>query len=137
MPKAVSRQSPSLEKTDTDSSGIISDRTQTMGQGRVQCESESKRCRVGFACQGSSVSHEQRYVILLDVLFAVLILPGRKPKFQKPRDDLPKPTKELQAREGDLGIEKNLNKTMLVQGGTLGGRGPKGPGFYVSFPSSA
>lgn len=57
---------------------------------------------------------------------------GRKPKFNKPRDDLPKPTKELQAREGDLGIEKNLNKTMLVQGGTLGGRGPKGPGFYVS-----
>lgn len=55
---------------------------------------------------------------------------GKKPRFNNPRDDLPKPTKELQAREGDLGIEKNLNKTMLVQGSS-GGRGPKGPGFYV------
>jgi hypothetical protein len=41
---------------------------------------------------------------------------------------LPKPTKALQAREEDLGIEKNLGKTMVVN---TAGKGP-GAGFYVS-----
>jgi hypothetical protein len=41
---------------------------------------------------------------------------------------LPKPTKSLEARTGDLEIEKNLGKTLLVSGT---GRGP-GAGFYVS-----
>jgi hypothetical protein len=40
----------------------------------------------------------------------------------------PKPTKALEAREEDLGIEKNLGKSMLV---AAGGKGP-GAGFYVS-----
>ncbi|WVQ78912.1 hypothetical protein IAT38_001003 [Cryptococcus sp. DSM 104549] len=44
-------------------------------------------------------------------------------------DDLPKPTKALQAREEDLGLNKNLNKTMLVQTSTTG-KGPRGAGFY-------
>ncbi len=46
-------------------------------------------------------------------------------------DDLPKPTKELQRRTEDLGLEKGLNKTTLVQISTTG-KGPRGPGFYVS-----
>lgn len=44
---------------------------------------------------------------------------------------MPKPTKLLQARTEDLGLHKNLNKTMLVQTTTTG-KGPRGAGFYVS-----
>lgn len=35
-------------------------------------------------------------------------------------------------RTEDLGIEKNLNKTMIVQTSTTG-TGPRGAGFYVSY----
>ena len=42
---------------------------------------------------------------------------------------MPKPTKALEAREGDLGIERNLGRVMVVG---AGGKGP-GAGFYVSF----
>lgn len=42
--------------------------------------------------------------------------------------DLPKPTQALQARTRDLEIDKNLNKTIVVNSGA----GAKGPGFYVS-----
>ncbi|ORX35320.1 hypothetical protein BD324DRAFT_632328 [Kockovaella imperatae] len=52
---------------------------------------------------------------------------GKKPRFNI--EDLPKPTKALEARTEDLGLEKNLNKTMLVQTSTTG-RGPKGAGYY-------
>ncbi|KAK1927825.1 hypothetical protein DB88DRAFT_479390 [Papiliotrema laurentii] len=54
---------------------------------------------------------------------------GKRPKFKNPMDDLPKPTKDLQRRTEDLGLEKGLNKTTLVQISTSG-KGPRGPGFY-------
>ncbi|EIW66526.1 hypothetical protein M231_02294 [Tremella mesenterica] len=53
---------------------------------------------------------------------------GLKPKF-KDKEDLPKPTKNMQQRTEDVGLNKDLNKTMLVQT-TSTGKGPKGPGFY-------
>ena len=34
----------------------------------------------------------------------------------------------MKAREGPLELDKNLNKTMVVQ--NLGGKGPGQPGFY-------
>jgi U4/U6.U5 tri-snRNP component SNU23 len=54
---------------------------------------------------------------------------GKKPRFKT--EDLPKATKALQAREEDLEINKNLNKTVLVSTTTTG-KGPRGAGFYVS-----
>jgi U4/U6.U5 tri-snRNP component SNU23 len=51
---------------------------------------------------------------------------GKKPP--RPKMDLPKPTQALQARTRDLEIDKNLNKTIVVNSGA----GAKGPGFYVS-----
>ncbi|PWN90531.1 hypothetical protein FA10DRAFT_266986 [Acaromyces ingoldii] len=60
---------------------------------------------------------------------------GQKPltheqRNRRRREELPKPTETLKAREKDLEIEKNLNKTLMVDnvGGAGGGR--KGPGFY-------
>jgi hypothetical protein len=56
---------------------------------------------------------------------------GKKPPPRPRAGDAnlgPKPTKALEAREEDLGIEKNLGKSMLV---AAGGKGP-GAGFYVS-----
>jgi U4/U6.U5 tri-snRNP component SNU23 len=53
---------------------------------------------------------------------------GKKPRYRK--DDLPKPTKALEARTADLDIDKNLNKTVLVS--NVGGKGAGQPGFYVS-----
>ncbi|ODN88827.1 U4/U6.U5 tri-snRNP component SNU23 [Cryptococcus wingfieldii CBS 7118] len=52
--------------------------------------------------------------------------PGKKSQY----DDLPKPTELLKAREQDLGLTKNLNKTMLVSMGGTGQKGPRGGGFY-------
>jgi U4/U6.U5 tri-snRNP component SNU23 len=52
---------------------------------------------------------------------------GKKPRKGK-RDDLPKPTELMKAREAPLGLDKNLNKTMVVQ--NPGGRGAGQPGFY-------
>jgi U4/U6.U5 tri-snRNP component SNU23 len=43
------------------------------------------------------------------------------------RDDLPKPTELMKAREAPLNLDKNLNKTMIVTGT---GRGAGQPGFY-------
>jgi len=54
---------------------------------------------------------------------------GIKPKFRE-QDDRPEPTQSLQAREA-LDLNKNVGKTQIVQSGTTG-KGPKGPGFYVS-----
>lgn len=52
---------------------------------------------------------------------------GKRPRKAR-RDDLPKPTELMKQREGPLELEKNLNKTMVVQ--NPGGRGPGQPGFY-------
>lgn len=59
-----------------------------------------------------------------------LTLIGKKPRYQIP-DDLPKPTKALEMRTDELDINKNVNKTMIVQTSTSG-TGPRGAGFYVS-----
>ncbi|KAF8919813.1 hypothetical protein CPB85DRAFT_1275458 [Mucidula mucida] len=52
---------------------------------------------------------------------------GKRPR-KAPKGDLPKPTELMQQREGPLDLDKNLNKTMVVQ--NPGGRGPGEPGFY-------
>ncbi|KAF9263297.1 hypothetical protein L218DRAFT_340695 [Marasmius fiardii PR-910] len=52
---------------------------------------------------------------------------GKKPR-KGPKKDLPKPTELMKQREGPLELDKNLNKTMVVQ--NPGGRGPGQPGFY-------
>jgi len=53
---------------------------------------------------------------------------GKKPLKARKTVDLPKPTELMKRREGSLELEKNLNKTMVVQ--NPGGRGPGQPGFY-------
>ncbi|KAI0041597.1 hypothetical protein FA95DRAFT_1565223 [Auriscalpium vulgare] len=52
---------------------------------------------------------------------------GKKPLKGK-KKDLPKPTELMKQRETDLELDKNLNKTMVVQ--NPGGRGPGQPGFH-------
>lgn len=52
---------------------------------------------------------------------------GKAPRKAR-KEDLPKPTELMKRREGSLELEKNLNKTMVVQ--NPGGRGPGQPGFY-------
>jgi U4/U6.U5 tri-snRNP component SNU23 len=52
--------------------------------------------------------------------------PGKKPR--KFKEDLPKPTELMQQREAPLELDKNLNKTMIVN--NPGGRGPGQPGFF-------
>ncbi|KAI0930597.1 hypothetical protein AcV5_007269 [Taiwanofungus camphoratus] len=52
---------------------------------------------------------------------------GKKPRRGR-REDLPKPTELMKRREGSLGLDKNLGKTMVVQ--NAGTRGPGVPGFY-------
>ncbi|EJU04062.1 hypothetical protein DACRYDRAFT_48200 [Dacryopinax primogenitus] len=51
---------------------------------------------------------------------------GKKPR--RIKEELPKPTELMKAREEDLELEKNLNKTIVVH--SAGGRGPGQPGFY-------
>ncbi|KZP34146.1 hypothetical protein FIBSPDRAFT_923705 [Athelia psychrophila] len=53
---------------------------------------------------------------------------GKKPLKARRKDDLPKPTELMKRREGSLELDKNLNKTMVVQ--NPGGRGPGEPGFF-------
>ncbi|KAK8861725.1 hypothetical protein IAR55_002548 [Kwoniella newhampshirensis] len=60
---------------------------------------------------------------------AALAAGKRPPKRHDAMDDLPKPTKALEARSEALDLNKNLNKTMLVQTTTTG-KGPRGAGFY-------
>ncbi|KAK4054211.1 U4/U6.U5 snRNP associated protein [Microbotryomycetes sp. JL201] len=50
----------------------------------------------------------------------------RKPKRKK--EDLPKPTELMKARDAPLELDKNLNKTIIVNSGA--GSGPGQPGFY-------
>lgn len=54
------------------------------------------------------------------------MLAGKKPR--RFREELPKPTELMQQREAPLELDKNLNKTMLVQ--NPGARGSGQPGFY-------
>ncbi|GAA5865194.1 hypothetical protein JCM5296_002668 [Sporobolomyces johnsonii] len=50
---------------------------------------------------------------------------GKKPPRKK--EDLPKPTELMKARDVPLELDKNLNKTIIVDAGA---GGQKGPGFY-------
>jgi U4/U6.U5 tri-snRNP component SNU23 len=52
---------------------------------------------------------------------------GKKPRKSR-KGDLPKPTELMKQRDAPLELDKNLNKTMVVQ--NPGGRGPGQPGFY-------
>ncbi|KAF5326461.1 hypothetical protein D9611_000341 [Ephemerocybe angulata] len=52
---------------------------------------------------------------------------GKRPR-KGVKGDLPKPTELMKAREGPLELDKNLNKTMVVQ--NPGGRGAGQPGFF-------
>ena len=52
---------------------------------------------------------------------------GKKPRKGR-KNDLPKPTELMKQRDAPLELDKNLNKTMVVQ--NPGGRGPGQPGFY-------
>ncbi|THH29958.1 hypothetical protein EUX98_g4247 [Antrodiella citrinella] len=52
---------------------------------------------------------------------------GKKPRKGR-KDDLPKPTELMKQRDGPLELDKNLNKTIVVQNSS--GRGPGVPGFY-------
>ncbi|KZT08393.1 uncharacterized protein LAESUDRAFT_649192 [Laetiporus sulphureus 93-53] len=52
---------------------------------------------------------------------------GKKPRRGR-KEDLPKPTELMKRREASLELEKNLNKTIVVQ--NAGTRGPGVPGFY-------
>ncbi|KAF8637956.1 hypothetical protein AX16_010589 [Volvariella volvacea WC 439] len=52
---------------------------------------------------------------------------GKRPR-KGHKDDLPRPTELMKAREAPLELDKNLGKTMVVQNPT--GRGPGQPGFY-------
>lgn len=56
-----------------------------------------------------------------------MLVLGKKPRRGK-KDNLPKPTELMKRREGSLELEKNLNKTIVVQ--NTGNRGPGVPGFY-------
>jgi U4/U6.U5 tri-snRNP component SNU23 len=52
---------------------------------------------------------------------------GKKPRKGR-KNDLPKPTELMKQRDAPLELDKNLNKTMVVQ--NAGGRGPGQPGFF-------
>ncbi|KAJ7703035.1 hypothetical protein B0H17DRAFT_922865 [Mycena rosella] len=53
---------------------------------------------------------------------------GKRPRKGPKRDDLPKPTELMKQRDAPLELDKNLNKTMVVQ--NPGGKGPGQPGFH-------
>ncbi|KAJ7217892.1 hypothetical protein GGX14DRAFT_598508 [Mycena pura] len=53
---------------------------------------------------------------------------GKRPRKGPRKEDLPKPTELMKQREAPLELDKNLNKTMVVQ--NPGGKGPGQPGFY-------
>ncbi|CAK5281775.1 unnamed protein product [Mycena citricolor] len=53
---------------------------------------------------------------------------GKRPRKGPRKEDLPKPTELMKQREGPLELDKNLNKTMVVQ--NPGGKGPGQPGFH-------
>ncbi|KAF8160772.1 hypothetical protein B0H34DRAFT_795642 [Crassisporium funariophilum] len=53
---------------------------------------------------------------------------GKRPRKGKKGGDLPKPTELMKQRDAPLDLDKNLNKTMVVQ--NPGGKGPGQPGFY-------
>ncbi|KAF8623089.1 hypothetical protein AX15_006500 [Amanita polypyramis BW_CC] len=53
---------------------------------------------------------------------------GKRPRKGGKTGDLPKPTELMKQREAPLALDKNLNKSMVVQ--NLSGKGPGQPGFY-------
>ncbi|KAF7321804.1 Zinc finger matrin-type protein 2-like [Mycena kentingensis (nom. inval.)] len=53
---------------------------------------------------------------------------GKKPRKGPSNKDLPKPTELMKQRDGPLELDKNLNKTMVVQ--NTSNKGPGQPGFY-------
>ncbi|KIY74461.1 hypothetical protein CYLTODRAFT_385358 [Cylindrobasidium torrendii FP15055 ss-10] len=53
---------------------------------------------------------------------------GKRPRKNANTKDMPKPTETMKAREGPLDLDKNLNKTMVVQ--NTSNRGSGQPGFY-------
>ncbi|KAG8783236.1 hypothetical protein FRC12_019949, partial [Ceratobasidium sp. 428] len=55
-----------------------------------------------------------------------LMKKGKRPR--KAKEELPKPTEMMKQREHGLELDKNLNKTIIVQ--NAGGKGPGQPGFY-------
>ena len=72
--------------------------------------------------QGASSNHLPFILILTNDTS------GKKPLKSRKKDDIPRPTELMKRREGSLELDKNLNKTMVVQ--NPGGRGPGQPGFY-------
>ncbi|KAI5123070.1 hypothetical protein M0805_000504 [Coniferiporia weirii] len=52
---------------------------------------------------------------------------GKRPR-KGQMEDIPKPTEMMKQRDYDLELDKNLNKTVVVQNPT--GRGPGQPGFH-------
>ncbi|SCV69823.1 BQ2448_1217 [Microbotryum intermedium] len=52
---------------------------------------------------------------------------GKKPP-RRAKEDLPKPTKLMQAREAPLELDKNLNKTIIIN--AVAGQGAGQPGFH-------
>jgi U4/U6.U5 tri-snRNP component SNU23 len=66
-------------------------------------------------------NHNTNSSLALQVTFS-----GKRPR--KVKEELPKATELMKQRENDLELDKNLNKTMIVQ--NAGGRGSGQPGFY-------
>ncbi|KAH7089361.1 hypothetical protein BKA62DRAFT_761814 [Auriculariales sp. MPI-PUGE-AT-0066] len=56
---------------------------------------------------------------------------GQKPiKGVQKKEDLPKPVETMKQREGSLELERNLNKTVIVQNNSNRRQGAGQPGFY-------
>ncbi|KAF8720290.1 hypothetical protein AX14_011075 [Amanita brunnescens Koide BX004] len=53
---------------------------------------------------------------------------GKRPRKGGRKENLPKPTELMKQRESSLDLDKNLNKTMVVQ--NLSGKGAGQPGFF-------
>ncbi|KAF7315516.1 Zinc finger matrin-type protein 2-like [Mycena indigotica] len=53
---------------------------------------------------------------------------GKRPRKGPRKEDMPKPTELMKQRDAPLELDKNLNKTMVVQ--NPGGKGPGQPGFF-------
>ncbi|KAJ7072175.1 hypothetical protein C8F01DRAFT_1361587 [Mycena amicta] len=53
---------------------------------------------------------------------------GKRPRKGPRKEDLPKPTELMKQRDAPLELDKNLNKTMVVQ--NPGGKGAGQPGFF-------
>jgi U4/U6.U5 tri-snRNP component SNU23 len=86
---------------------------------RERARENEERAKQGMSCP--RISHWFKYLLIL------MSIAGKKPLKGK-KTDLPKPTELMQRRDYNLELDKNLNKTMVVN--NPGGRGPGQPGFY-------